>query len=180
MLKKYDGSSWTDHVGPDGLARKRYSIESLPNYLIFHLGRFTKNNFYLEKNHTIVTFPVKNLEMKDYLACAGGQTPVSAKYDLIVNICHDSHVSIGENLSHSATLNSGDDKEIPQQRKKNSTIPKSVLDNGCYRAHTQNKATGQWFELQDLHVSETMPQLIGLSESYILVYERKAAVGQDE
>jgi hypothetical protein len=40
---------------------------------------------------------------------------------------------------------------------------------------SQNKATEQWFELQDLHVSETMPQLIGLSESYMLVYERKDA-----
>ena len=37
----------------------------------------------------------------------------------------------------------------------------------------QNKATGQWFELQDLHVTETMPQLIGLSEAYTLIYERK-------
>ena len=30
------------------------------------------------------------------------------------------------------------------------------------------------FELQDLHVTETMPQLIGLSEAYILIYERKS------
>jgi hypothetical protein len=30
----------------------------------------------------------------------------------------------------------------------------------------QNKATGQWFELQDLHVTETMPQLIGKYNLY--------------
>ena len=36
------------------------------------------------------------------------------------------------------------------------------------------KATGQWFEMHDLHVTETMPQLVGLSESYILIYERKS------
>jgi U4/U6.U5 tri-snRNP-associated protein 2 len=47
------------------------------------------------------------------------------------------------------------------------------LLKGSYRCHTQNKATGQWFELQDLHVTETVPQLIGLSESYVLIYERK-------
>lgn len=29
------------------------------------------------------------------------------------------------------------------------------------------------YEVQDLHVQETMPQLIGLSESYIIIYERK-------
>ena len=28
----------------------------------------------------------------------------------------------------------------------------------------QHKATEQWYEIQDLHVQETMPQLIGLSE----------------
>jgi hypothetical protein len=29
-----------------------------------------KNNFYMEKNPTIVTFPVKNLELRDYLHVA--------------------------------------------------------------------------------------------------------------
>jgi hypothetical protein len=37
-----------------------------------------------------------------------------------------------------------------------------VLEAGSYRIHVQNKATSQWFELQDLHVMETMPQLIGV------------------
>lgn len=35
------------------------------------------------------------------------------------------------------------------------------------------KATEQWYEIQDLHVQETMPQLIGVSESYMMIYERK-------
>ena len=39
--------------------------------------------------------------------------------------------------------------------------------------HVQHKATEQWYEIQDLHVQETMPQLIGLSESNIMIYERK-------
>ena len=29
-----------------------------------------QNNFYMEKNPTIVTFPVKNLELRDYLNIA--------------------------------------------------------------------------------------------------------------
>jgi U4/U6.U5 tri-snRNP-associated protein 2 len=37
------------------------------------------------------------------------------------------------------------------------------------------QATQQWYEIQDLHVTETMPQMIGLSESYLLVYQRKGA-----
>ncbi|KAH8061308.1 alpha-tubulin binding protein [Aureococcus anophagefferens] len=37
-----------------------------------------------------------------------------------------------------------------------------------------NAATSdQWYEIQDLHVSETMPQLIGLSESLLCIYQRR-------
>ncbi len=28
----------------------------------------------------------------------------------------------------------------------------------------------QWYEIQDLRMEETMPQLIGLSESYLMIY----------
>lgn len=35
-------------------------------YTYIWCDRFTKNNFFQEKNSTIVTFPVKNLEMKEY------------------------------------------------------------------------------------------------------------------
>ena len=51
----------------------------------------------------------------------------------------------------------------------------SPLEAGSYRVHIQNRATAQWYEIQDLHVQETMPQLVGLSESYMLVYERQGA-----
>jgi hypothetical protein len=42
-----------------------YKLLSLPKYVILYIKRFTKNNFFLEKNPTIVNFPVKNLELKD-------------------------------------------------------------------------------------------------------------------
>jgi U4/U6.U5 tri-snRNP-associated protein 2 len=45
--------------------RKQYWITKLPRYLILSLARFTKNFYFTEKNPTIVTFPVKNLELKD-------------------------------------------------------------------------------------------------------------------
>lgn len=47
--------------------KKTYKIESLPPYIIFHVKRFTRNNFFTEKNPTIVNFPVKNLELREYL-----------------------------------------------------------------------------------------------------------------
>ena len=46
-------------------------------------------------------------------------------------------------------------------------------NKGTYRVHILHKGTGSWYEMQDLHVQETMPQLIGLSESYVLIFARK-------
>jgi hypothetical protein len=41
------------------------------HFVHVQICRFTRNNFADEKNHTIVTFPIKNLEMKDYLSVSG-------------------------------------------------------------------------------------------------------------
>ncbi|CAM9396362.1 unnamed protein product, partial [Ectocarpus fasciculatus] len=243
VLKKFDGDTWTDVTTSTGLVRRRYVIKKLPKYLMVHLVRFTRNNFYVEKNPSIVTFPVKNLEMKHYAhnpedrnsrpatctreevpemgigelraaalrniqatnAASGGTGAVgaacqdlsrrlqqcvdrselndvavdsidllettqslSSKYDLLCNVCHDSLASQGTDIG-------SDHKSISG----GPTSSENVLTQGSYRCHLQNKATGQWFELQDLHVTETLPQLIGLSESYLLIYERKDVAGDD-
>lgn len=55
-----DGQTWVDSIDSNsvgGIMRKRYCLTRLPRYLILHLVRFTKNNFYVEKNPSIVTFP---------------------------------------------------------------------------------------------------------------------------
>lgn len=84
VLKKFDGESWSDSVNQSAHTRKLYRIKRLPRYLILHLVRFTKNNFNLEKNPTIVTFPVKNLEMRDYLhAPDSAASKVSRKKDIV-------------------------------------------------------------------------------------------------
>lgn len=57
LLKKYDGETLTDG--------KIFRIKKLPKFLIFHLERFTNNNFYLEKNPTIVSFPLNNFDLKN-------------------------------------------------------------------------------------------------------------------
>lgn len=38
---------------------KRFEITSLPPFIILCIKRFTKNTFFMEKNPTIVNFPVK-------------------------------------------------------------------------------------------------------------------------
>ncbi|KAI5084191.1 hypothetical protein GOP47_0000360 [Adiantum capillus-veneris] len=139
ILKKFDGESVTEVVRPQ-LARMRYRVTRLPQYLILHMRRFTKNNFFIEKNPTLVNFPVKNLELKDYipLPVPKKSERLRSKYDLIANIVHDGKP--GE---------------------------------GSYRVFVQRKSEEIWYEMQDLHVVETLPQMVALSEAYMQIYEQQ-------
>ena len=88
ILKKYDGDTWVESVrGP----RKRFRLKRLPQFLVLNVRRFARNNFFVEKNPTIVTFPVRNLELADAVPVAplpSGE-PQRSKYDLLANVCHD-------------------------------------------------------------------------------------------
>eukprot|EP00966_Prymnesium_polylepis_P145356 3356763-Prymnesium_polylepis.1 len=56
--------------------RRRYVITRLPSYLIVHIKRFSKNTqHYVEKNPTIVNFPVRNLEMGQFTQAASPPKP---------------------------------------------------------------------------------------------------------
>ena len=195
VLKKFDGISFSDALSKHGAAQqKRYRLIQLPNYLILHLARFKTNQYSKEKNSTIVPFPLKHLDLTKYvyrptpeqlnamtipelqqlLMTSYGKSKITKstnkeelvrialelmtqslpdmlanKYDLVANITHDSPADVGR-----------EGKIDP-------------LQEGSYKCHVQHKGTGQWYAMQDLHVQETMPQLIGLSESYVLIFERK-------
>ncbi|KAG9452791.1 hypothetical protein H6P81_005695 [Aristolochia fimbriata] len=139
ILKKFDGESVTEVVRPC-VARMRYRVTKLPQYLILHMRRFTRNNFFIEKNPTLVNFPVKNLELKDYIPLPSPKEneKLRSKYDLIANIVHDGKP--GE---------------------------------GFYRVFVQRKSEELWYEMQDLHVAETLPQMVALSETYMQIYEQQ-------
>ena len=44
---------------------------------------------------------------------------------------------------------------------------------GIYKLHILHEGSGKWFELQDLHVIEVLPQMITLAESYIQIWKRQ-------
>uniref|UniRef100_A0A803KX60 USP domain-containing protein n=1 Tax=Chenopodium quinoa TaxID=63459 RepID=A0A803KX60_CHEQI len=134
ILKKFDRETITEVVHPQ-LAKMQYRVTKLPPYVIMHIRRFTKSNNFVEKNPTIVNFPVKNLEMKDYIALKDAEK-LRSKYDLMANIVHQG---------------------TPIQ--------------GSYKVCVQRKSEDQWYEVQDLHVSETKAEMVALSEAYVLMYE---------
>lgn len=65
LLKKFDGKSFIEEKGTT--IRKRMKLKKLPKYLIFHIKRFSKNQFFKEKNHTIINIPLNVLDMKPYV-----------------------------------------------------------------------------------------------------------------
>ncbi|KAL6277808.1 hypothetical protein ACE6H2_021409 [Prunus campanulata] len=134
ILKKFDGETVTEVVRPR-IARMRYRVTQLPQYLTLHIQRFTKNNFFVEKNPTLVDFCVKD---NIPLSIPEENESLRSKYDLIANIVHDGKP--GE---------------------------------GSYRIFVQRKSEELWHEMQDLHVSETLPQMFALSETYMQIYEQQ-------
>mmetsp|Transcript_4482 Transcript_4482/g.9640 ORF Transcript_4482/g.9640 Transcript_4482/m.9640 type:complete len:537 (-) Transcript_4482:876-2486(-) len=95
IMRKFDGVSVSDDIRA---GRRRFKVTRLPRYLCLHMKRFTKNNFFMEKNPTIVNFPVKNLELRDILPLP--PDAASSKYDLVANVVHDGKAGEGTYRAH--------------------------------------------------------------------------------
>ena len=169
--------------------KKNYKITKLPKYLVFNLDRKIRqtgggggavggDQQQREMNPTIVSFPAKNLELRDYyfpVVGGGGGGNISSssstKYDLVANICYrhsdtstDKVISIGTQSGPPGVSTSSNNSN-----RNNSNINNS--SGGTYLVHIHNKATDQWYEIHDLVVSEILPHQIALSESHMLIYE---------
>ena len=60
-----------------------------------------KNTFYVEKNPTIVNFPIKSIEFGDFLTDeAKKKYPNGAPYDLIANVVHEGAPTSGTYKLH--------------------------------------------------------------------------------
>eukprot|EP00919_Chromeraceae_sp_WS-2016_P010277 GHVR01024126.1.p1 GENE.GHVR01024126.1~~GHVR01024126.1.p1 ORF type:complete len:500 (-),score=82.02 GHVR01024126.1:36-1535(-) len=130
LLGKFDGERIQEPL-PNVL--RRFSFSSLPPYLIVHIKRFSKNNFFVEKNPTIVTFPIKNLEFREYFGPdVDPRTVPVSRYDVLASVCHEGK---------------------PQ--------------TGSYKIIVYNHAHSQWFQIEDLIVTQALPQSVALSEAYI-------------
>lgn len=138
LLEKFNGFSEKEYKLKGEERRdpliKKFRISKLPEVLIFQISRFAKNNFFVEKNPTIVQYPVKNLDMGPYTL----DNKDDEMYDLLANIVHD-----------------GDPKE------------------GTYRIHVLHTETGTWKQIEDLVVSDALPEMIPLSEAFIQIWIRR-------
>ena len=72
IMTKFNGDKFVDVTTKGVLGKRRYRLKKLPEYLVLHLSRFRKTAFGIEKNPTIVTFPIKNLDLNDYMYLDNG------------------------------------------------------------------------------------------------------------
>lgn len=83
VLKKFDGMTFSDMLGRNGLPqRRKYRLLELPKYLVLHLARFKTNEYSKEKNPTIVAFPVKNLDLGRYVFPQNGDKVVPTEKEV--------------------------------------------------------------------------------------------------
>ncbi|KAK2461491.1 hypothetical protein APHAL10511_005954 [Amanita phalloides] len=142
VLAKYDGKTTQDFGGQ----LRRYKCQRLPQYIVLHFKRFTKNSFVEEKNPTIINFPLRNLDMKEYVDNSLHEALTS--YDLIANVTHESVAGT--------------------TRDKENTAWKVYL-----RAAGGGGENERWFMIQDLIVEETRKEMIFLGEAVLQIWERQ-------
>lgn len=139
ILSKFNGVTEKEYKTYKDNFLKKFELIQLPQFIILYIKRFTKNTFFVEKNPTIVNFPVKGIEFGDLLTDElRAKHKHGTTYDLMANIVHD-----------------------------------GSPEKGSYKVHVLHKASGKWYEMQDLHVTEILPQMITLTEAYIQIYERR-------
>lgn len=218
LLRKFDGSTVEHSVDPMSKrdVRRTYRLTRLPPYLIVHYQRFHENNWFWEKNPTLVNFPLQGLEMKPYTDLQQPATPAAAaaadgsklSEDAVRKMSvaelkqalrargvrSDTAVEKSELVSLLLAAPSSAAAASASAAASSTSTRYNLLSNivhdglsgaaakgrekelrGSYKCHTLHKATNTWYLTEDLHVhtSETMPQLVSLSESYMQVYERQ-------
>ncbi|AFR97819.1 U4/U6.U5 tri-snRNP-associated protein 2 [Cryptococcus neoformans C23] len=169
ILAKFDGKT-TQEFGP---SLKRHHLTSLPPYLILHIKRFTKNNFVEERNPTIVNFPLRGVEMSDYVDPKPSD-PMHTQYDLLSNVFLDTTTA----STSSSGTGPGISKRNPAPGEENQMSWKIHIRAGHAGVNANGSAEGEnkgekWFELQDLNVTEVRKEMVFLGETVVQVWERK-------
>lgn len=96
ILAKFDGLSKKEYKTYKDSYLKRFVITKFPKYLILYIKRFTRNTFFLEKNPTIVNFPIKDVDLTELLEAESQKENEKVCYDLIANIVHNGEPEPGK------------------------------------------------------------------------------------
>ena len=92
------------------------------------------------------------------------------KYDLVANVVHRKEAQNSAIASSDSTGAGGDGVS----RMITTRGQKAPLDEGSYSAQVYDEASSTWYDVSDLHVQDTLPQLVAVSESNLMVYRSQA------
>ena len=92
------------------------------------------------------------------------------KYDLVANVVHRKEAQ-NSAIASSDSTGAGGDGVSRMITTRGQTAP---LDEGSYSAQVFDEASGTWYDVSDLHVQDTLPQLVAVSESNLMVYRSQA------
>ena len=99
LMKKYNGITQTEEVvkigGADTTVKRKYVIKKLPQYLFINIKRFAKNNFFKEKNPTIVSYPIRDLDLTEFVSLEEGREKKEMMYDLVGSVIHNGKADSG-------------------------------------------------------------------------------------
>ncbi|KAF0993354.1 hypothetical protein HZS_2177 [Henneguya salminicola] len=140
LLCKYNGVFEKEYKTYKDFFIKRFIITKLPQYLIINIKRFSHNFFFKEKNPTLVNYPIKGLDLQDYVHPNYLSQYKSTTYNLISNVSVDHEPGIADRVN--------------------------------YFVHVLHKHSAKWFKIRDLQVTEVMPPMVSLSETYLQIWER--------
>ena len=107
LLQKFNGTQEKEYKTYHDTTLKRFSLVKLPNYLILFVKRFNNNTFFVEKNPTIVNFPVKGLDMADFLTPEAREEHTDTVYNLVANITHEGEAGQGKGTYSLHVLHKG-------------------------------------------------------------------------
>ena len=147
LLQKYDGLKPAEQLSQ----RKRYRLlHPLPPFLCFHIKRFSANKFVPERNPTIVTFPVRSLDMAPYIEPNPSVHPIGEPiwYDLVANVTHEA-------------VRIRDDSVDGEAERK------------VWKAQVRDRARNEWLEIQDLFVEKVAAETLFTKEAYLMIWERR-------
>ena len=98
-MKKYNGMTQSEEMikkdGVDVIAKRKYVIKKLPQYLFINIKRFSKNNFFKEKNPTIVSYPIRDLDLTEFVSVEDGEEKKEMMYDLVGSVIHNGKADSG-------------------------------------------------------------------------------------
>ena len=168
LLRRYDGVRVSDDPAK---GRQTFRIARLPPFLVLHVLRFKRAGAAgllggaapLEKNPTVVTFPVRGLRLGEIIPLPSPPGP-GAAFDLVANIVHD-----GPAAAVGGPGGGGGGGGGGRGGGRGGSGPSL---GGAFKAHVRRRADGAWYEVADLAVTDVLPQVVALSEAYLQVYER--------